>query len=148
MMSRLTQVALAAALLSGTAAGCPASHASETGLPQWEQLSESQRATLIAPVRERWNAEPGQREAMLERARRWQQMTPDERQHARRGVKRWSHMSDEQREEARALYHHMRTLEPDAREAMKAKWRGMDAAEREAWVEAHPAPHRSRERGD
>lgn len=148
MMSRLSKATLVAALVLGTAAGCPPLHAGETDLPQWEQLSEAQRATLIAPVRERWNAEPAQREAMLERARRWQQMTPDERQHAHRGVKRWSHMSGEQREEARALYHHMRGLAPEAREAMKARWRTMGAAERKAWVEAHPPPERTRKRGD
>src|SRR5690606_3598658 len=73
MTSNLSKAPLAAALALGATGWLTPLHATGNGLPQWDQLSEAQRATLIAPVRERWDAEPGQREAMLERARRWQQ---------------------------------------------------------------------------
>ena len=45
-------------------------------LPAWEQLSAAQREQLIAPMRERWNAEPAQRARMLNHAQRWKQMSP------------------------------------------------------------------------
>ena len=53
--------------------------ASDPPLPEWEQLSEAQRALLVAPIRERWNAEPAARARMLRHAQRWQQLTPEQR---------------------------------------------------------------------
>lgn len=123
-------------------AAAPVAVAQRQALPAWDQLTPAQREQLIAPTRERWNAEPGQRAELLERAQRWQQMTPEQRRHAHRGVKRWRHMSDEQRAEARALYARMRSLDEDQRSALKARWRTMTEAQRKAWVEAHPAPER------
>lgn len=111
-------------------------------LPAWDGLSDAQREQLIAPVRERWNAEPEHRQRLLERAQRWQQMTPEERRHAHRGIRRWQHMSPEQRTEARALYHRMRGLDDAGRKALKAEWRAMTPEQRKAWVTAHPAPER------
>ncbi|MGH8084747.1 MAG: DUF3106 domain-containing protein [Lysobacter sp.] len=133
---------LARWLLPMLLAAAPAAAAQSQALPAWEQLTADQREQLIAPTRERWNAEPGQRAELLERAQRWQQMTPEQRKHAHHGVKRWRHMSDEQRTEARALYARMRSLDEDQRRALKAKWRAMTAEQRTAWVEAHPAPER------
>ena len=111
-------------------------------MPAWDELSAAQREQLIAPIRERWNAEPGQRPRLLERAQRWQEMSPDQRRHAHRGVRRWQHMSPEQRTEARALYARMRNLDDAERKALKTKWRAMTAEQRKDWVKAHPAPKR------
>lgn len=122
------------------AAPALASAAQPQALPAWDQLTPTQREQLIAPTRERWNAEPEQRAEMLARAQRWQQMTPEQRRHAHRGIKRWRHMSPEQRHEARALYARMRNLDEAERGALKAKWRAMTPEQRSAWVKANPAP--------
>lgn len=129
-------------LLPMLLAAAPAVAAQSPALPDWEQLTPAQREQLIAPTRERWNAEPEKRAELLERAQRWQQLSPEQRRHAHRGVKRWRHMSDAQRAEARALYARMRGLDEDQRQELKARWRTMTAAQRTAWVEAHPAPER------
>ncbi len=109
-------------------------------LPAWEQLTPAQREQLIAPVRERWNGQPEERQRMLDRAERWQQMTPDQRKQARHGMKRWEHMSPEQREQMRALYAKMRGMDETQRAALKAQFRAMTPEQRRAWVQANPAP--------
>lgn len=128
-------LALLATAIPALAADPPAST-----LPAWEQLTPAQRETLIAPVRERWNAQPDERARMLERAQRWQQMTPEQRKRARHGMQRWEHMSPEQREQMRALYAKMSTLDEEQRKALKAQWRAMTPDQRRAWVKANPAP--------
>jgi len=142
MMHTTAGSRLARWLLPVLLVAAPVAAAQTQALPAWDQLTPTQREQLIAPTRERWNAEPAQRAELLERAQRWQQMTPEQLKHAHRGVKRWRHMSDEQRAEARALYTRMRSLDEDQRRALKAKWRAMTAAQRTAWVKAHPAPDR------
>lgn len=129
-------------LLPMLLAAAPAVASEPQALPAWDQLSAEQREQLIAPTRERWNAEPEQRANLLERAQRWQQMTPEQRRHAHRGVKRWRHMSPEQRSEARALYARMRGLGEAERRALTGKWRAMTPEQRKAWVKANPAPER------
>ncbi|HEY5802641.1 MAG TPA: DUF3106 domain-containing protein [Lysobacter sp.] len=109
-------------------------------LPAWDQLTPAQREQLIAPVRDRWNSQPEERQRMLDRADRWQEMTPDQRQRARHGMKRWEHMSPEQREQMRALYAKMRSLDEPQRTALKAQWRQMTPEQRKVWVQANPAP--------
>lgn len=128
-------------LLIGCLFAAPAL-ATEPPLPAWDQLSGAQRELLIAPTRERWNADPARRQQLLERARRWQQLPPEQRKRAHHGMKRWEHMSPEQRTHARALFRLMRPLDPAAREAFKAKWRAMTPEQREAWIQAHPEPRR------
>ena len=39
-----------------------------TQSPEWDQLSQAQRDAIIAPLRERWNANPGERAKMVERS--------------------------------------------------------------------------------
>lgn len=107
-------------------------------LPAWKQLSAAQREQLIAPVRERWNAEPERRARMLEHAQRWQQMTPDQRRQARHGMQRWEHLNPEQRNQMRALFERMRALDPEQRRALKQRWRQMTPEQQRAWVEANP----------
>ena len=126
-------------LLMAMAFGLPA-QAADTPLPDWEQLDAAQRELLVAPLRERWNGNPGDRQKMLERAGRWQELTPEQRKRAHRGMDRWKHMTPEQRENARALYSHMRTLAPEAREAMRREWKQMSPEQQRAWAQAHPAP--------
>lgn len=109
-------------------------------LPTWEQLTPAQRETLIAPMRDRWNSQPDDRQRMLERAQRWEQMTPEQRQHARHGMQRWESMNPEQREQTRALFAKMRTLDEPQRKALKAQWRTMTPDQRREWVKANPAP--------
>lgn len=135
---------LAGLLLLGGLWLQPALAADPSTLPEWDQLTAAQREQLVAPIRQRWNAQPAERAQLLERAVRWQQMTPDQRRHAHRGMNRWEHMSPEQRAEARALYGSMRSLEPAERAAFKAKWRAMSPEQKSAWLKAHPAPPKSR----
>ncbi len=122
------------------AAVCMPAMASEPTMPEWDQLSAETRATLVAPMRERWNSQPDGRERMLQRAQRWSEMTPEQRGKARHGMDRWHHMSPAQRLEARALYSRMRGMDPDARKALREQWRRMTPEQRKAWVEANPAP--------
>jgi hypothetical protein len=52
-------------------------------LPAWEQLSEAQRESLLAPLRDRWNsADAGQRQRML---LTWPALADDEPGGARQG---------------------------------------------------------------
>ena len=106
-------------------------------LPAWEQLSAADRDALIAPIRERWNANPGQRARLMRHAQRWQSMTPEQRRHVRHGMKRWSHLDPEERVRARALYREMRGMTPEQRKALRARWKAMSPAERDAWIDAH-----------
>ena len=106
--------------------------------PAWEQLSTAERDLLTAPVRERWNSNPGERARMLEHARRWQAMTPEQRQRAHHGMKRWSHMDPEKRAEARALFGKMRHMSPEQRKLLREQWHAMTPEQRKAWIEANP----------
>lgn len=110
----------------------PASH------PAWEQLGTVERDLLTAPIRERWNNNPGERARMLDHARRWQAMTPEQRQRAHHGLKRWSHLDPEKRAEARALFGKMRQMSPEQRRALREQWHAMTPEQRKAWIEANP----------
>lgn len=132
---RVAMLALLAALSTAPAF---ASDPPSATLPAWDQLNDAQREQLIAPVRERWNAEPEQRARMLQHAQRWRQMTPDQRRHARHGMQRFEHLSPEQRMQMRALFEQTRGLPPQQREALKQRWRQMTPEQRRAWVQAHP----------
>lgn len=133
---------LACMLLAGAAAPVLAQPA--TTLPAWEQLTPAQRELLVAPIRERWNAEPTQRPRMLAHAERWKSMTPEQRQRARHGVHRWQQMDPREREHMRAVFAHLRTLPDAERKAFMARWRAMSDAEKKAWAQANPAPERPR----
>ena len=109
----------------------------EQPLPAWEQLSAADRELLVAPIRERWNANPEQRARLMHHAKRWQSMTPEQRRHARHGMKRWAHLDPEERARARVLFGEMRRMNPGERKALRARWKEMTSAERDAWVEAH-----------
>ena len=113
-----------------------------TQYPEWDQLSQAQRDAIIAPLRERWNANPGERATMVERANRWQAMPRDQRDRARHGMQRWEHMSPEKRNEARALYHAMRGMDKERREAFLSDWRKKSPQQKAEWLKAHPAPER------
>lgn len=143
MQRRLPTILLALACLGATLSPVLASEqAAAPPLPSWDKLTPAQRETLIAPVRERWNAEPESRHRMLNHATRWQAMTPEQRKRARHGMHRWQEMRPEQREEMRALFARMRTLDPEGRQALKAKWRQMTPEQRAEWVKANPPPAR------
>jgi hypothetical protein len=88
-------------------------------LPAWDQLTPAQREVVIAPIRERWTADPQLRVRLFEHALRWQQLSPDQRARMRRGMGRWEHMAPEQRDAMRALFHKMRTMTPDQRQALR-----------------------------
>ena len=127
--------------------GSPAQAESPAGsLPAWDQLSASQREALVAPVRARWEASPGDRPRMLERARRWQAMTPDERARAGKGMRKWEGMSPEMQRQMRALHGRLRTLPESERKTLRARWQAMTPAQRSAWVEANPPPPKDPER--
>lgn len=110
--------------------------------PDWDQLTPAQRDALVAPLRERWNSNPGERTRMLERAQRWKAMPRDQRDRARHGMQRWEHMSPEQRGDARALFHAMRSMDKDQRKLFLADWRKKTAQQKAEWLQAHPAPER------
>ena len=126
-------------LLLALAAGpaCAAEPAAAPPMPAWEQLTPAQRDLLVAPLRERWNANPEMRQMLYGHAQRWQQMTPAQRARAHHGLRRWEHMGPEQREEMRALFHRMREMTPAQREALRQRWHAMSAEQRRAWVEAN-----------
>lgn len=132
--------------LAGTVRAAPP--AVDTPLPAWEQLTPAQREQLIAPIRDRWNAEPAQRRRMLNHAQRWQSLTPEQRQHARRGVKRWQQMDSEDREQMRMVFDHLHAMPEAERAVFMRKWRAMSAEQKRAWLQAHPAPLRRRPERD
>lgn len=127
----------------------------QPSLPTWEQLSQAQRDEIVAPLRERWNSNPGERQRMLERARRWQAMPPGERTRAHRGMHRWESMDPTrraqmralfertrsmpkaQRREAMALFRVMLPMTPADREQLKQQWARMTPEQRKAWLREH-----------
>lgn len=159
-----TKTLLAGLLLCAAFAPAFAQTAEPATLPAWEQLTQAQRDELVAPMRERWNANPDERTRMLERARRWHAMPPEMRSRAHRGMKRWEHMDPakrtemqalfertrdmpkQQKRETFALYHAMRKMTPDQREALKQQWTSMTAEQRAQWMRDN-APPRWRTRG-
>lgn len=143
-MTRKTRLYLLAVLL-WPAFALAQSQPAATPYPEWSALTEAQRDALVAPVRERWNAHPGERARMIERAQRWQQMSPEQRNRAHHGMQRWEHMSPDKRSEAQALFHATRQLDAEARRDFYAKWRQMSAQQRQDWLKAHPAPSRARD---
>lgn len=136
-MQAMTRIRSLAVLLALLAPALPAT-AGDPPLPEWERLTEAQRALLVAPVRERWNAEPEARARMLRHAQRWQQLTPEQRRHAHRGMKRWSHLTPEQRERARAIFSRIRDLPEAERRQWREQWRQMTPEQRRAWLEQAP----------
>jgi hypothetical protein len=118
-----------------------ATQPAQPALPAWEQLSNADRETLVASLRDRWNsADAGKRQRMLAHAREWRTMTPEQRRAAHDGMERWSNLSPEQRDHARALFQQMRTMDPDQRRALREQWRSMTPEQRQAWIDAHPVP--------
>lgn len=111
-------------------------------LPDWDKLTPQQREALIAPVRERWNADPGERPRMLEHAKRWKTMTPEERRQARKGMRRFEGMNPQQREEARALFVRMKELNPQQREQLRGEWKKMTPEQRRTWVQKNALRNR------
>ena len=129
---------LRSALLCVSLCAAPAfAQVDHQALPAWEQLSAADREALVAPIRDRWNANPDQRARLMHHAKRWKGMTPEERRHVRHGMKRWSHLDPEERARARILFGEMRRMTPAQRKALRAKWKTMAPAERDAWIEAH-----------
>ena len=131
---------LAAALaLGGLASAAQAQDRTQpAALPAWEQLTPAQRDDLIAPMRERWNRSPEDRQRMYDHAKRWQKMSPEERREARKGMHRWEKMDPDRREQARALYDRMRTMSPEQRKALRDKWHDMTPEQRKQWIEKNP----------
>lgn len=114
--------------------------AQQSSLPEWDKLTPQQRETLIAPLRDRWNASPERRQRSYDHARDWQSMTPEQRQQARRGMNRFENMSPQQQREARALFAKMRGMDKPQREQLHAQWQAMTPEQRRQWVDANPAP--------
>ncbi|WP_045726855.1 DUF3106 domain-containing protein [Xanthomonas sp. GPE 39] len=148
-MNRPTRFSLALTLLASsvTPAVCAPASAPQSpavvdaqpdaALPDWEHLSRQQRELLIAPLRQRWNDAPSQRQRMFEHAQRWQSMTPEQRAHAHEGARRYEAMTPQQREEAQALFAYMRTLPPEQRKTLRERLDAMAPAQRTAWIKAN-----------
>jgi hypothetical protein len=140
-MNRLRPLSIATALvLALAAASAQASPPAATALPAWDQLSPAQRDLVIAPLRDRWNADPQMRARLFQHAQRWQQLTPGQRARMRHGLGKWEHMDPQQRETMRTLFHKMRDLTPEQRTALREQWRKMTAQQRREWVEANRSP--------
>lgn len=141
-MTRLIRSALLALALCPAFAFAQATTTAATQYPDWDQLTPAQRDALVAPLRERWNSNPGERARMVERAQRWKAMPRAQRDRARHGMQRWEHMSPEKRTEARALFHAMRGMDKEQRKAFLADFRQKTPQQKAEWVKAHPAPER------
>jgi hypothetical protein len=133
---------------------------STTALPAWDQLSDAQRAELVAPLRDRWDRFPGERARMLERAQRWQSMPPGKRMQAERGLHRWERMDPARRAQMQALFEKTRDMPPEQRhatfvlfrallpldatqrQALLQQWRSMTPVQRGEWLESHRPRHR------
>ena len=111
-------------------------------LPEWDSLTPAQRELLLAPLRERWNANPEERARMLARAQHWQAMPAAQRERARHGMQRWEGMPPHKRAEARALFHAMRGMEAQQRREFMQAWRQKSPEARKAWLDANPSPTR------
>ena len=135
-----TRLFLATCLLLASAGAFAGDKPQDAALPMpaWEQLSAEQRELLVAPLRERWNANPTERSRIYRHAERWQAMTPDERKHARRGLSHWEHMDPERRAEMKALFQAMKSMSPEERKALRKRWHGMTPEQRRQWVGANP----------
>lgn len=125
-------LALSLLLLAGSAL---AQSTPTQPLPEWDKLSPQQREALIAPLRERWNNDPGDRPRMLEHAQRWKSMTPEQRRQARKGMRRFEGMNPQQREEARALFLRMKELPPEQRKKLREDWKNMTHEQRRVWIQ-------------
>lgn len=157
-----------ACLLAGlltTTAHAAEDEATAQPLPAWEQLSQTQRDTLVAPLRERWDRKPEERGRMYRRAERWRSMTPEQRERAHRGMGRWERMDPArraqmrilfentrdmpktQRRETMALFRAMLEMTPVEREDLRQRWPRMTAGERQQWLREH-GPRRGRHRKD
>ena len=112
-----------------------AQSAPAASLPDWDKLTPQQREALVAPVRERWNADPSERVRMLEHAQRWKSMTPEQRKQARKGMRRFEGMNPRQREEARVLFSRMKELPPEQRRKLREDWKNMTPEQRQAWMQ-------------
>ena len=142
----VTFVLLLVILLAPAFAWAQDKQASTTPLPEWDQLSSTQRADLIAPLRDRWNSSPEERTRLYERAGGWKAMPADARQRAPHGMQRRENMSPPQRAQAQSLFHAMRGMDEGQRKDFLAKWHAMTPQQRIDWVSAHPAPqHRRRQ---
>lgn len=124
-------------------------------MAEWDALSQTQRDALIAPMRDRWNANPQERKRLWEHAQRWNQMPPQLRQRARHGMHRWEDMPPaeraqmrelfertrsmprQQRHETFILFRQMRAMTPIQRDALVDRWRTMTPAQRDAWLREH-----------
>ncbi len=113
-------------------------------LPEWDSLTSAQRDELIAPLRQRWNANPDERARLFQRAQRWKNMPADARERAHHGMRRFEKLSPEGREHARALFHAMRGMDAEQRKTLLEQWRAMTPQQRNDWGKAHPAPERRR----
>ncbi len=140
MRASLTSM-LAILFAAGTALPQPGIAQGPGTMPTWDALNQQQRDSLVAPLRDRWDANPEQRPEMLQRAERWQQMTPEQRRQGRKGMQRWKDMSPEARDQMRALHGTLRALPDAERAALRERWKAMTPEQRRAWVAAHPAQH-------
>lgn len=133
--------ALAGIVFTGTVfaqqAPLPQSAQNVAQPPEWERLTQAQREALMVVVRERWNANPGQRAKMLQHAERWQRMTPEQRQRAQQGQRRWTQMSPEQRKRARAKFEQHGDLPPQQRAALREQLKAMTPEQRREWMRTH-----------
>ncbi|MDR1075296.1 MAG: DUF3106 domain-containing protein [Xanthomonadaceae bacterium] len=112
-----------------------------TSQPEWSRLSNAQKETLIAPLRERWDSSPPEERArMLEHAQHWQSMPAEQRNHARHGMRRFDAMTPEQRDRARFFFAYTRDMPPQERARFQQRWREMTPAQRNEWIRSQPQP--------
>lgn len=107
-------------------------------VPTWSQLTPAQREKLASKA-EHWDAMPASRRVRalerLERIARWEAMTPEEREKIREGARNFRDLPPELKEKMRISMETMRGLPEDERRQLFTVWRGMDPAQRRAWLE-------------
>lgn len=130
-------LALSGMAFAQTPTAAPPSTQRAAQAPEWERLTPAQRDAVMAVVRERWNANPGQRTQMLQHAERWQRMTPEQRLRAKAGQRRWEGMSPEQRKHARTKFEQRRNLPPEQRASLREQLKAMPKEQRREWMRTH-----------
>jgi hypothetical protein len=116
----------------------PAPVPAGVSVPNWSQLSPEQQAKL-AELAPHWDQMPASRRVRalerLERKARWEAMTPEQREKLREGARNFRDLPPELREKMRISMATLRQLPEGERKELFRLWRGLDPAQRRAWLE-------------
>lgn len=104
-------------------------------VPDWDELSPSQRDDL-ARFERLWDQMPASRRvAILERRARWQRESPRARENIREGERNFQRMTPRQREMMRLSIAAVRRLPPIEQRRLRHRWQSMTPQQRSRWLE-------------